>query len=69
MGRKKHVGKVEPVQKLWLSTAEACAYLDCSLDYMEKLRNNAEVSYAQDGRKIWYDIRSIDRFLNRKKVV
>ncbi|MCS3134093.1 hypothetical protein NXW30_17380 [Phocaeicola vulgatus] len=34
-------GKVESVQKLWLNKDEAMAYLGCSVDYLDKLRNNA----------------------------
>lgn len=47
MGRTKSVGKVEPVQKTWLSTKEAMAYLGCSMDLLEKLRNNAEISFSK----------------------
>ncbi len=67
MGRR--VGKVEPIPKRWLSKDEAMAYLGCSDKYLDKLRYNAQVSFAQDGRKIWYELQSIDRFLNRKKVI
>ena len=67
--RKNKTGKVEPVPKLWLSKDEAMAYLDCSKDYLDKLRNNAEVSFAQQGKMIWYTVESINRFLNRNKVI
>jgi hypothetical protein len=66
---KKAVGKVEPVKKLWLSKEEAMAYLGVSEDFLRDLRNNAKVSFAQDGRKIWYDLHSIDRYLLRHRVV
>ena len=46
-------GKVESVQKLWLNKDEAMAYLGCSVDYLDKLRNNAQVSFAKDGKMIW----------------
>ena len=59
-------GKVESVQKLWLNKDEAMAYLGCSVDY---LRNNAQVSFAKDGKMIWYNLESINRFLNRMKVI
>lgn len=63
------VGKVQPVAKVWLSQQEACAYLGCSQDFLLKLRNNAEVSFAKYGKMIWYDLTSINRFFNRCKVV
>lgn len=65
MGRKRCVGKVVDVPKRWLSGAEACAYLDCSLDFLEKLRRDAEVSFSRYGRKIWYSVASLDSFVDR----
>lgn len=62
-------GKVESVQKLWLNKDEAMSYLGCSVDYLDKLRNNAQVSFAKDGKMIWYNLESINRFLNRMKVI
>ena len=62
-------GKIEPVPKIWLNKGEAMAYLGCSPDYLEKLRITAEVSFAKDGKMIWYNLESINRFLNRKKVI
>lgn len=38
MGRTKSVGKVEPVNKLWLSAKEAMAYLGCSDKLLEKTK-------------------------------
>lgn len=66
---KRATGKIQPVQKVWLSTQEAAAYLGCSLDLLETLRNKAEVSFAKYGRTIWYDLTSINRFMNRNKVI
>lgn len=69
MANKRIVGKIEPVTKKWLSGKEAVAYLGCSLDFLETLRNNAEVSFSQYKRMIWYELRSLDRFLEKNKVV
>ncbi|RGM25310.1 helix-turn-helix domain-containing protein [Bacteroides sp. OM08-17BH] len=70
MGRSKNTGKVEPVNKLWLSAKEAMAYLGCSDKLLEKLRNDAEISFSQyNKRTIWYELRSLDRFIERNRVV
>lgn len=70
MGRTKSVGKVEPVNKLWLSAKEAMAYLGCSDKLLEKLRDNAEISFSQYNKRIiWYDLKSIERFIERNRVV
>lgn len=60
--------KVEPVQKRVLSKAEAMAYLGVSEDYLEKLRYEAEVKFAQRGRMIWYFKDSLDRFIDRNTI-
>lgn len=67
MARK--IGKIEPVQKKWLSKAEAMAYLGCSEDFLRILRDKALVSFSQFGSKmIWYDLQSMERFVNKHKV-
>lgn len=68
MARERKTGKVEPIQKIWLSKAEAMAYLGCSDKFLVTLRDHAEIMFARWNNTIWYDLRSIDRFLNRNKV-
>ena len=63
------VGKVESIQKVWLSKDEAMAYLGCSADYLQTLRNTAQISFSQIGKMIWYDLRSINRMLEKNRVV
>lgn len=67
--RRKNEGKVEPVPKTWLSKAEAMAFLGCSGDFLLDLRNKAEVSFARYGNTIWYDLKSLERFLSRNRVI
>lgn len=68
MGRTKLQAKVEPVPKRWLNKQEAMAYLGVSEDYLKKLRDDASVSFSQDGRMIWYELASLDRFILKNKV-
>lgn len=63
------IGKIQEVEKIWLSKDEAKAYLGCSDDFLARLRNEALVSFSQFGKMIWYDINSINRFLARNKVI
>lgn len=70
MPRQKVVGKIEPVPKRWLNKQEAMAYLGCGEDFLDKLRNEALVSFSQFGsRMIWYDLASLDKFVIRNKVI
>ncbi|MCI1683791.1 MAG: DNA-binding protein [Bacteroides sp.] len=66
---KRNTGKVQPVQKVWLCKDEAMAFMGCSADYLRKLRVNALVSFAQEGNMIWYDVRSLERFIVRNKMI
>lgn len=62
-------GKVQSVDKVWLSREEAKAYLGCSDDFLRSLRDGAEISFAKFRNFVWYDLRSIERFLNRNKII
>ena len=66
MARPKTVIQIQPVQKRWLSKEEAKKYLGCSDELLQKLRNEAQVTFARYGTKMyWYELSSIDRFLQR----
>lgn len=68
MARTKLQAKVEQVPKRWLNKQEAMAYLGVSEDYLTKLREDAEVSFSQVGKMIWYELASLDRFVLRNRV-
>lgn len=62
-------GKVVEIQKTWLSAREAKAYLDCSDEVLKGLRDDAQVSFSRIGSKIYYNLNSIDKLLNKNKVI
>ena len=59
---------IRELEKVWLSNAEACALLDCSRDFLEDLRDNAEVVWAKIAGKCYYEYASILRMFERHKV-
>lgn len=64
MGRTRTTVKVEPVTKKWLNKEEAKNYLGCSDDFLQKLRDEAQVTFARYGNKMyWYELASIEKFL------
>lgn len=69
MAKEKTIGKVQPIEKVWLSKDEAKAYLGCSDRYLRTLKEKAQISFSKYGNTIWYDKRSIERFIQRNKVV
>ena len=66
---KRTTGKIQSVEKTWLSREEAMAYLGCSDDFLKTLRDKAEVSYARFGRMVWYDLKSLEQFVSDHRVV
>ncbi|EYA00168.1 hypothetical protein M087_2217 [Bacteroides fragilis str. S23 R14] len=46
------------------------AYLGVGEAFLDKLRNEALISFSQFGSKmIWYDLASLDRFILKNKVI
>lgn len=62
-------GKVEPISKTWLSARETKAYLDCSDDFLQMLRNDAAISFSRIGGKYFYNLASIERLMVKNRVV
>lgn len=65
----RRIGKIEPVPKIWLSAKEAKAYLDCSDEYLKKLRDKALISFAHAENKFYYNVESINKFLTKNRVI
>lgn len=58
--------QVQPVQKRWLNKEEAMKYLGCSADFLQTLREEAQITFARYGSKMyWYELSSLDRFLQK----
>jgi len=66
---RRRAGKVQPVEKVWLSSREAKAYLDIKDDKLRSLRDSASISFTRIGSMYWHDKRSIDRLLEKNRVV
>ena len=62
-------GKVQPVNKIWLSREEAMRFLGCADDYLRKVRESGQVSFCRDGRMIWYNVNSLQRYIENHKVI
>ena len=74
---------VARVEKLWLSTREAMAYLDCSRDFLETLRTYPGLNVYRDfletlrtypglnvyklGRSVYYEKASIDMLIRKNR--
>lgn len=70
MPRQKKVGKVEPVQKVWLSKTELAAYLGVSERYvLENINTNPKVNiYRLSNKAYIYDRQNIDDLIRSSKI-
>lgn len=69
MGRTKSIGKVESVQKIWLSKKELASYLGVPERYVESnLNTNPEIEiYRISPRCCLYSKDNIDRTIKRSR--
>lgn len=61
--------KIEPLTKVWLSREEALVFMGCSDDYLRKVRDSGEVQFAKDGKMLWYNVHSLTRYIERRRVI
>lgn len=59
---------VKELEKVWITTAEACDWLSCTRNLLDDLRENAEVAYAKIGGKVYYEVASIHLMFQRHRV-
>ena len=59
---------IKELEKTWITNDEACGLLNCSRDFLEGLRDDAEISFARIGGRCYYELASIYRMFDRHKV-
>ena len=69
MGRTRNIGKIVPVQKVWLSKKELAAYLGVTTRYIEmNINTNPRVDmYRMSDRVVLYNKENIDLIIRRSK--
>ena len=59
---------IRELEKVWITSEEACELMNCSRGFLEDLRDNAEVAWAKIAGKCYYEYASIIRMFERHKV-
>lgn len=65
---KRKVLPVKELEKMWITGAEVMELLSCSRDFLERLRENAEISFAKIGGIYYHELASIYKMFERHKV-
>ncbi len=63
------LGKVVGVEKIWLSNAEAQAYLGMSANFFKDLRANAQIRFYKVRGSIFYKKSDIDRMVEKGRFI
>jgi hypothetical protein len=61
--------RVNTVEKVWLSSKEAQAYLGMGEDFFKRLRTDAKLHFYRVGRCVFYAKNDIDELITNNKVV
>jgi len=62
-------GTVVEMPKIYYASSELKRYLHCSDEYLKKLRDTAKVTFYRDGKMIWYNINSVNNYIEKHKVI
>lgn len=69
MSREKKRGAVLPVEKKWLTSSEAMSYLGCGKNTLVSARNSGALEVSRIGRSYLYSLRSLERYIEKKRIV
>ena len=59
---------IRELEKVWLTSAEVKAWLNCSDEFLTRLREEAKIAYALIGGKYYHESASILKMFERNKV-
>lgn len=59
---------IRELEKVWLTSSEVKAWLDCSDEFLSRLREEAKIAYAHVGGKYYHECASILLMFERNKV-
>lgn len=59
---------IRELEKVWLSSSETKAFLDCSDEFLTRLREEAKIAYAMIGGKYYHELASILRMFEKNKI-
>lgn len=59
---------IKELEKTWITGAEAMKLLGCSRNFLEGLRERAEISFAKIGGTYYHELASINLMFERHKV-
>lgn len=61
--------RIIPLEKRFLSSKEAQAYLGMKEDFFTRLRNEAKIHYYRVGRCVFYEKNDLDQLVLNNKVI
>jgi len=69
MSRQKIIGKIEPIQKVWLSKKEAAAYLGVTERYMDEINKRPDIDlYRLSNKCFLYSKDNLDSMIRKSRI-
>ena len=60
---------IRELEKVWITNDEACELMNCSREFLEGLRDAAEIAWAKIGSRCYYEVASIYKMFERHRVL
>ncbi|WP_299230264.1 DNA-binding protein [uncultured Bacteroides sp.] len=67
--KKLKIGKVEPVNKVWLNMDEAMAYMGCSRNFIDSLKYKALLIPSKVSGKLFFNVHDINKLLEDNRII
>ena len=59
---------IRELEKVWITSDEACELMNCSRGFLDDLRDEAELAWAKIAGRVYYEVASIHRMFERHRV-
>jgi hypothetical protein len=60
---------VKPIEKRWLTSAEAMEYIGVGKNVLANIRQSGEIAISRIGNKYLYSLKSIEEYIEKNRIV
>lgn len=60
---------VKPIEKRWLTSAEAMEYIGVGKNVLANIRQSVEIAISRIGNKYLYSLKSIEEYIEKNRIV
>lgn len=60
---------VKPIEKRWLTSAEAMEYIGVGKNVLANIRQSGEIAVSRVGNKYLHSLKSIEEYIEKNRIV